>query len=268
MNAVLFDVALTAYIVAAVSAVGSLFGRRAQLSRFTLLLTRAGWICHTVAIFARGAELHRLPILTLAEVVSVVIWAAVLFELWIERRYEIRVLGAFVLPVVLALGLALPTGLRSLAFEPQAQSGWVVVHVSLLLVGLAALILNFGGALMYLLQDRQLKAKRPGAVYYRLPSLEALDRLTLATLTVAFPFLTVGLALGMVSAGRAWGNRLLFDPFALFSIVMWLVYAAMLSGRALGHWRGRRAAYFAIAGFFALLLTLGAGVLFQGRHGS
>ncbi len=268
MNAVLFDVALTAYIVAAISAVGSLFGRREQLSRFTLLLTQAGWICHTCAILARGVELHRLPILTLAEVVSVVIWAAVLFELWIERHSEIRVLGAFVLPVVLALGLGLPTGLRSLAFEPQTQSGWVVVHVSLLLVGLAALILNFGGALMYLLQDRQLKAKHPGAIYYRLPSLEALDRLTLTTLAVAFPFLTVGLALGMVSAGHGWGSRLLFDPLALFSIVMWLVYAAMLSGRALGHWRGRRAAYLAIAGFFALLLTLGAGVLFQGRHGS
>ncbi len=221
MNAVLFDVALTAYIVAAIAAVGSFVGRREQLTRFTLLLTQAGWICHTAAILARGAELHRLPILTLAEVVSVVIWAAVLFELWIERHYDIRVLGAFVLPVVLALGLALPTGLRSLAFEPQG-----------------------------------------------LPSLEALDRLTLATLTVAFPFLTVGLALGMVSAGRAWGSRLLVDPLALFSIVMWLVYAAMLSGRALGHWRGRSAAYFAIAGFFALLLTLGAGVLFQGRHGS
>lgn len=268
MNAVLFDVALTAYILAAIAAVGSFFGRREPLARFTLLLTQAGWVCHTLAVIARGVELGRLPILNLAEVVSVVIWAAVLFELWIERRYDIRVLGAFVLPVVLALGLALPTGLRHLALDPQVQSRWVVFHVALLLVGLAALVLNFGGALMYLLQDRQLKAKRPGAVYYRLPSLETLDRLTFTTLTVAFPFLTVGLALGVLSAGRQWGSLLLFDPLALFSVVMWLVYAATLSGRAIGHWRGRRAAYFAIAGFCALLLTLGAGVLFQGRHGS
>src|SRR5439155_607325 len=112
--------------------------------------------------------------------------------------------------------------------------------VALVLVGLAALVLNFGSALMYVLQERQLKAKRPGVFYYRMPSLQTLDRLTLVTLTVAFPFLTVGLGLGVVRAGRAWGRDLVLDPLALFSIVMWLVYAATLSGRVVGRWGGRR----------------------------
>ena len=165
MNAVLYDVALTAYIVAAVAAVGSLFGRRDQLQRFTLLVTQLGWVCHTAALAARGIELGRWPFLTLAEAVSAVIWAVVLADLWIGRRFRMPVLSAFVLPVVLALGLALPTGLRTLALGPQIQSGWVVVHVSLVLIGLAALVLNFGGALMYLLQEGQLKSKRHGAFY-------------------------------------------------------------------------------------------------------
>lgn len=268
MNAVVFDIALTAYIVAAVSAVASLFGRRAELSRFTLLITQLGWVCHTAALIMRGVELGRLPFLTLAEAVSVVIWTVVLADLWIGRRFRMPVLSAFVLPVVLALGLALPTGLRLLALEPPIQSRWVLVHVTLVLIGLAALVLNFGGALMYLLQERQLKSKHPGPMYYRLPPLETLDRLAFATLTVGFPFLTVGLALGVLSAGRQWGSLLAFDPLAIVSTAMWLVYAATLSLRLAGHWRGRRAAYFAIAGFCALLLTLGAGVLFQGRHGS
>ena len=140
--------------------------------------------------------------------------------------------------------------------------------MALVLVGLAALVLNFGSAIMYLLQERQLKARRSGSFYYRMPSLETLDRLTLMTLTAAFPFLTVGLALGFVRAGRAWSRDLVTDPLAFFSLVMWLVYAATLCGRVIGRWRGRRAAYFSIAGFCVLLVTLGAGVLFQGRHGS
>jgi ABC-type uncharacterized transport system permease subunit len=267
VNAVVFDVALTAYILAAAAAVGSLAGRRGELHRLGVVLTQAGWVCHTAAIIMRGAELGRLPFLTLAEAVSGLIWGVVLAEILLERRSRLSPLGAFVMPVVLALGLLLPTGLRGLALPPPEPRGLVLVHVTLVLIGLAALVLNFGGALMYILQERQLKSRRPGAFYYRLPSLETLDRLTLTTLAVGFPFLTVGLVLGMVSAGRAWGGRLLADPLALVSIVMWLVYAVTLSGRALGHWRGRRAAYFAIAGFGALLLTLGAGVLFQGRHG-
>src|SRR5207342_3200198 len=113
---------------------------------------------------------------------------------WIERQYGVRALSVFVLPVVVVLGLGLPTGLRALTLTPAARSAWIWVHVSLALLGLAALVLNFAGAVMYLLQERQLKARRrqPGSVYYRLPSLETLDRLTYRALTFGFPFLTAG----------------------------------------------------------------------------
>ncbi|MCI0548346.1 MAG: cytochrome c biogenesis protein [Candidatus Rokubacteria bacterium] len=266
MNALLYDIALTAYIVATVSALGSLLSRREGLFRFTVLTTQLGWVCHTIALVVRGLELGRLPIITLPEVVSVVIWAAVLLELWAEWQFRVQALGAFVLPVLLVLGLALPTGLRGLALVPRIESAWVWVHVVLAVIGLAALVLNFAGALMYLVQERHLKRKRPGTTYYRLPSLETLDRLTYRTLTLGFPFLTAGLLLGALWAGSAWGSLFAFDPQALFSVVMWLVYAATLSGRAFGHWRGRRAAYSAIVGFGALLLTLGAGLWLRGQH--
>lgn len=267
VNAVLFDVGLTAYILAALAAGASLWSRRAPLGPTAALLTQAGWVCHGLAIVVRGFELGRLPVLTLAEVVSVLIWLVVgVVVLW-ERRYRAGVLGAFVLPVVLALGLALPTGLRTLAMEPTVHSRWLWVHVTLNLVGLAALVLNFAGALMYLLQEHELKAKRPGVLYYRLPALDTLDRLTFRALTVGFPFLTAGILLGMVSAHRAWGSLFTFDPLAVSSLAMWAIYATTLSGRAVGGWGGRRAAYLAIAGFGMLLLTLGAGVLLRGKHG-
>jgi ABC-type transport system involved in cytochrome c biogenesis permease subunit len=243
VNEVLFDVALTAYILAAAASIGSLLGRRDQLGWIALLLIQAGWACHTVAVILRGVELRRLPFMTIPEVISLVIWAVVLFDLWAERRDRVRALSAFVLPVVLVLGLAL------------------------ILIGLAALVVNFGGAIMYLLQERQLKAKRAGTVYHRLPALETLDRLTVATLTAGFPFLTVGLLLGVLAARRAWGSLLPSDPLALFSLLMWVVYAVILVGRAMGHWRGRRAAYFSIAGFCVLLATLSAGAFLSGRHG-
>ncbi len=196
----LYDVALTAYIVATAAALGYLLRRRDGLSRLSILMTQLGWVCHTVALVMRGVELGRPPIVTLPEVVSVVIWVAVLLELWAEWQYQVKALGAFVLPVILMLGLALPTGLRALVTEPSIRSAWIWVHVVLALLGLAALVLNFAGAVMYLLQERQLKVKRPGRVYYRLPSLETLDRFTFRTLTLGFPFLTAGLLLG--SCGR------------------------------------------------------------------
>ena len=266
MNAVVFDVALTAYIVAAAAALGSLFGRREELGRFAGLMTGAGFICHTVALILRWLERGRPPVGSMAELVSLVIWTVVGAELLIERRRDLGAFRAFVLPVVLALGLGLPTGLRTLVLEPRA-TGVGMVHVSLVLIGMAALVLNFGGALMYVLQDRQLKSRRPGKIFYSLPPLDALDRLTYATLAAGFPFLTAGLLIGFLSAGRPGVGHSLADPLAAISVVMWLVYSLTLVGRAVGFWRGRRAAYCAIAGFGVLLVTLGVGVLFQGRHG-
>lgn len=267
MNAVLYDVALTAYIIATGACLAYLVSRREGYWRLGTLATQAGWVCHTVALVVRGVELGRPPLLTLPEAVSVVIWAAVLFELWAERHYQVKVLGAFVLPVVLMLGLTLPTGLRLLVLTPSIRSAWIWVHVALALLGLAALVLNFAGAVMYVLQERQLKGRRPGAVYYRLPSLETLDHLTYRTLALGFPFLTGGLLLGALWAGAHSGRvAVMLDPLTLFSVAMWVVYAVTLSGRAVGAWRGRRAAYFAILGFCALLLSLGASVLFHGRH--
>src|SRR5439155_366469 len=105
---------------------------------------------------------------------------------------------------------------------------------------------------------------RPG----RLPDLETLDRLTYRTLALGFPFLTTGLILGVLWAGRAWGSVFAYDPLALLSFVAWVIYAGTLAGRAAAGWRGRRAAYFAIIGFATLVLTLGAGLFLPGRHGS
>lgn len=268
MNAVLYDVALTAYIIATGLSFAYLVGRREGFWRSSVLVTQAGWVCHTVALAVRAVELGRAPLATLPETVSLVIWVVVLLELWAERQYQIKALSAFVLPVVLMLGLALPTGLRTLVLAPSGpRSAWIWIHVALALLGLAALVLNFAGAVMYVLQERQLKARRPGAFYYRLPPLETLDRLTYRALTIGFPFLTAGLLLGALWAGASAGRFVTFDPLTVFSIVMWIVYAVTLSGRAIGAWRGRRAAYFAILGFCALLVSLGASAVFQGRHG-
>jgi ABC-type uncharacterized transport system permease subunit len=268
MNAILYDVALTAYLGATATAIASLTCRREALTRLTRGLTAGGLVCHTAALAVRAAELGRVPVATLPEVVSVVIWATVLLELWAERRFGVPALAAFVLPVVLMLGLAVPTELRTLALSPGARNAWIWVHVALSLVGLTALVLNFAGALMYLCQERQLKGKHPGALYYRLPSLEALDRLSVRTLGLGFAFLTAGLLQGALWAGPGWGAVLARDPLALLSTLAWVVYAVTLSARATGRWRPRRAAYFAVAGFCVLLATLGAGMLLQGRHGS
>ena len=263
MYGVLLNLALLAYVAATGLALAYLVQREEVVYRLASGATLAAWALHTFGLVARALESGRPPIWTFPEAVSVAVWTAVLLELWAERQYGIKVLGAFVLPVVLLMlvskTVAMPSGLQS--FGPTLRSAWITVHVVLALLGVAAFVLNFAGGIMYLLQERQLKARRPGAFYYRLPSLDMLDHLTYRTLTVGFPFLTVGLLLGALWAGS-------FHPLMVFSGIAWLIYAFILAGRAIAGWRGRRAAYFAIIGFAALILTIGLGVWMPGTHGS
>ena len=98
------------------------------------------------------------------------------------------------------------------------------------MIGMAAFVFNFAGAVMYLVQEWQLETKRPGVFYYRL--------------------------------------QFTFDPLAFFSLIACVVSAGTLAGYAVAGWHGRRAAYLSIIGFVTLVVTLGAGTFLPGRHGS
>ena len=270
MLAVLSNLALIAYACATGLALAYLVQREELVHRLAGLATMAGWAVHSIALIVLVTETGRPPFGTLSEAVSVAVWVVVLLEMLVERQYKIPALGAFVMPVVVVLSLkataARPATLKQLG--DAFHGAWVWVHIALAMIGIAAFVLNFAGALMYLLQERQLKAKRPGAFYYRLPDLQTLDRLTYRTLALGFPFLTTGLILGAVWARSAWGSVLTFDPLASLSSLAWAIYAATLAGRAVAGLHGRRAAYFAVVGFTMLVLTLGAGLFLPGRHGS
>jgi cytochrome c-type biogenesis protein CcsB len=265
----MFAIAVIAYVCATGLALAYLVQRDELVYRLASLGTLAGWAVHTLALVNLSLQLGRPPLGSLAEAVWVAVWVVVGLTMWVERQAGVKVLSAFVLPIVLMLSASsavVPLGLAQI--DRTLTSVWAWVHIVLALVGVAAFVLNFAGAIMYLLQERQLKTKRPGAFYYRLPSLATLDRLTYRTLALGFPFLTTGIILGILWASRAWGTLFAFDPLAVLSFVAWAVYAATLAGRAAAGWHGRRAAYFSIIGFVALALTLGAGLFLPGRHGS
>jgi cytochrome c-type biogenesis protein CcsB len=267
MHANLINAAVVGYIGATGLALAYLVQRQDLVHRLSVLAALAGWAAHSVALIVRSLELGAPPLGTLPDALSVAVWVVVLLEVLLEQRTGVRVLGAFVFPVAVVLSLKATTA-RPATLAPVLASAWIWIHIALAMVGIAAFVFNFAGAIMYLLQERQLKGKRPGAFYYRLPALQTLDRLTFRTLAFGFPFLTTGLVLGALWARAAWGSTFTFDPLAFFSSLAWLIYAGTLAGRAIAGWHGRRAAYFSIVGFVALAITLGAGLFLPGRHGS
>jgi cytochrome c-type biogenesis protein CcsB len=239
--------------------------RSARIGRMFLLV---GVIVHGVAFVARYFAAGYTPITSLFESLTFFAFAIVGVFLAFELRYNLRVLGAFVAPLAFAFSIFaafLPGEVRTLA--PALNSYRLPLHVMLLFFGNAVFAVAFGAAIMYLLMEKELKRKKLGAIFKRLPSLDVLDDINYRCLTIGFPLLTLGIITGSIWAEYAWGSYWSWDPKEVWSLITWLLYAALLHGRLTVGWRGRKAAILAIVGFGAILFTfLGVNLLLPGLH--
>lgn len=236
-------VALTAYLAAA------LMGERfAGAWRTTLFV---GWLAHAVAIVVDIAGLGTETVgarFGFAPALSATVWL-VLAVYGIESRFvtlpgvrrTLAMLGA----IAVVLAWAWPGELR-----PQALSRWAPLHWVL---GLASYGL-FGAAVLHgvLLNraERQLRQRATVAAPPAGMPLLRLERLTFRFVAAGFVVLTAALLLGVWFASP-WR----WDHKSVFSVLGWIVFAALLAGRQAFGWRGPRATRWLYAGAALLLLA-------------
>ena len=269
MNIVFFQASFLLYFIGAVISLAHLITLRPGLSRIGRGFLAGGLALHSLAILWRIFEAGRTPLTNLHEALSFFAWAIIGVYFLLYFKYRLEVLGAFVSPVtVVLMVLASLFPKEIVPVEPVLNSFWLPVHVTLAIVGNAMFALAFAAGVMYLIQERQIKSKKIGGLYRRLPGLKVLDDLNYRCLTLGFPLLTLGIITGSIWAESAWGTYWSWDPKQTWSLITWFIYAALLHGRLTVGWRGRRAAIFAVAGFFFLVFTfLGVNLLFSGAHG-
>jgi cytochrome c-type biogenesis protein CcsB len=268
MNALFFQITLVLYLGGTIAyLVYLLFSdeRAAWAGRFLL---SAGFCSHCFVFVLRYIEAGRTPVVNLYESLSFFAWLVIGFFLLLRYRYKVEVVGAFVSPLALLLVIgaaALPKEI--LPLPPALRSWWLPIHVTFAFLGDAIFALAFCAGVAYLIQERLVKSKRVGGLSGRLPSLEVLDEVNYRALTIGFPLLTIGIVTGAVWAEYAWGSYWSWDPKEIWSLITWLLYAALLHQRLMIGWRGKKAAIMAIVGFGAVLFTfLGVNLLMQGLH--
>lgn len=132
-------------------------------------------------------------------------------------------------------------------------------HVVVLVVGILSFLVTSLAALLYLIEHRELKTKKFGHYFQKLPSLDLLDRLAVRTLNIGFVFLTLGMITGIYLAHEVWKGDWVHNTKVLFSVVTWVWYLVLLFVRYTLGWRGGK--FFALTSFgFLMLLTTFLGV--------
>jgi cytochrome c-type biogenesis protein CcsB len=228
----------------------------------------AGLVFHTLALLQRTWAYGYLPVASFGGALLLFGWVLVSAFLLFNWRYPIRVLGALVAPLAaLIIYGALVSARGQETISPMLRGVWLLAHIGLTMGGIAALTLNFLGGIFYLIQERQLKAKRFGFFFRRLPSLSQLDTLNYWCLSIGFPLLTGGIITGSLYAQHTLGRFWSWDPKEVLTLLAWLIYAVLMHERLTVGWRGRRAAWLAILGFLVLLVTfVGANLWVSGYH--
>jgi cytochrome c-type biogenesis protein CcsB len=263
MHVLLLRLALGLYCVGLVHSVLTVFTKKQTFFRPSAIAVAIGFAFHAASIVLRAVQLQSIPLTQRYEGFSFFAAVAVLAFFLVYSRYRIAWLGVVAFPVIFIMTFMANLDRDSAGSIPEVLSlkgsQWIYIHTPLVILAYVALFIAFSAAVLYLLQERELKSKHPSMFYTRLPSLEICDDLAYRALAIGFPLMTMGIVAGALWAQTAWGSRWAGDPKILFSIVTWLIYLLLIHYRLIAGWRGKKAAYLSIAGFVGVLVTfLGA----------
>lgn len=256
MNLIFFQAAIAAYLLSAAGYIAYIINPGLKkTARASFAGAVIGFLLHLAYFSFRWSESGRIPVTNFFEAINFLGMGIVLVFLVMEFRYKIAALGSFMLPLVIIFMIPAATVSGKIEeIKPILRSGWLGVHTTLAVLGDAAFAFAFIVSIMYLIQERQLKAKQWGAIFRRLPSLEVMDTLGYKAISFGWPLFTLGMITGSIWAEIAWGTYWNWDPKETWSLITWVTYLVLLHLRTMG-WRGRKMAFLSIVGFVFVLIS-------------
>jgi len=268
MSALLLAIALALYLLTTVTFIAHVMTANDAVRRAAHALLAFAFGMHAAALAVHAVFLGYEAFTTFQDELSFIACIMVGVYLVTAMRANLTIVGALVTPLAFLFTLSsYAFNARTPALSPQLQSLWLPAHVAPAFLGYAVFAMAFCLSLIYLLQERQLKAKRRGDLFRRLPSLETLDNLNSRFVTWGFALFTIGLITGSLLAKETWGELWSWEPVQVWSLITWLLYAMLLHARSIG-WRGRKAATLTIVGFVIVVVSfLSVNLVFPGKHG-
>nr|QFQ34461.1 cytochrome c heme attachment protein [Patrinia scabiosifolia] len=183
---------------------------------------------------------------------------------------------------------------------PALQSEWLIMHVSMMIVGYAALLCGslFSVALLVITfrKNRKIFCKMTPLLnesfsfgeiqymnerrnvlpntsffsaknYYRCQLIQQLDYWSYRVISLGFLFLTIGILSGAVWANEAWGSYWNWDPKETWAFITWIVFAIYLHIRTNQKLEGTNSAIVASIGFLIIWICyFGVNLLGIGLH--
>nr|YP_010423017.1 cytochrome c biogenesis protein [Girardinia diversifolia]USG95561.1 cytochrome c biogenesis protein [Girardinia suborbiculata subsp. triloba]USG96068.1 cytochrome c biogenesis protein [Girardinia suborbiculata subsp. grammata]USG95646.1 cytochrome c heme attachment protein [Girardinia suborbiculata subsp. triloba]USG95730.1 cytochrome c biogenesis protein [Girardinia suborbiculata subsp. triloba]USG96322.1 cytochrome c biogenesis protein [Girardinia diversifolia] len=263
--------------------------------------------CITGLLVTRWIYLQHLPLSNLYESLIFLSWSFSSIHMvpYLKKMKTYLNLNAITAPsAIFTQGFA-TSGLltemnQSEILVPALQSHWLMMHVSMMVLGYAALlcgsllslallvitfknfILNFikiknfvnepfsPGEIQYIIEKKNRLIKTYfifSRNYYRFQLIEQLDFLSYRIISLGFIFLTIGILSGAVWANEAWGSYWNWDPKETWAFITWTVFAIYLHIRTNKIFKSENSAIVASMGFLIIWICyFGVNLLGIGLH--
>ena len=242
------------YVVAMVAYIISAFMRNPILNKICLTLFSAGLVMNLAQFTLLWIEAGRAPIKSRFEALLLLALTVSLLSIIFELFNKVRFMGLFgSITVVVTLYLAFFWYDTLIENLPAAlQSYWFVPHVVVYFFGYAAGAVSFFAAIAYLFFPKPKELKEHNLLGQKILDFE---KYTYNLIVFAFVMLGLGLIQGALWAKEAWGTYWAWDPKENWALISFLVYGIYLHIRMVKGWKGKKAAWFAIIGFVAIIIT-------------
>jgi ABC-type uncharacterized transport system permease subunit len=251
MIAIAHYVATSCYIGAAALAATPIVRPVTAPVRAVASVLAAGVLAHASALVGIAFVAGRAPVTGLGPALSfgALLLAATLLVTELAARETSLSLVAAPLAAVATLAGAL-VGLDPMPAQAGVRGAWLFAHIALSFIGLAAFATSAAAGAIYLLERRELRSRRFGALFRLFPPLETLDRVNHVAVVAGWLALSLGIVLAI---GYALTYQGVGMGEAIWGSAAWLSVTALTIGRLLGGWRAQRAAMAASASFAAVV---------------
>lgn len=200
--------------------------------------------------------LGRPPLASVSEIFSMVAFSVAVVYSLLEFLHEDRSAGFLLLFVAAGFQtLSLFSGTAGSEVNVLLTKPWFGAHVISALLGYTAFAVGAVYSTFFLLLYGDLKHRRFGFIYERVPALETLSTMAIRAVALGFVFLTAAIAVGATGWVRELDHPVLEDPKVMSTILVWVVYAVSLLTHRFTGWRGLRSIGITLAAFVLMVLS-------------
>lgn len=193
--------------------------------------------------------------------ISLISWVVALLVVLISTIKPTDNLALIFLPAA-ALALLLELLMPNTYFLPENLNTGLRLHILLSITAYSLLTIAAVQAIIFAIQERQLRTKHPTKSMRLLPPMQTMEDLLIQMLAIGFFLLSLSLSSGLMFVSDIFNQHL--SHKVVFSILAWFIFGLVLWGRWAWGWRGRKLIRWTLGGFSLLILAyLGSKLVYE-----